>query len=280
MKFSLLVSTVGRRNELRRFFDSLLTQRYQNLEVILVDQNCDESLKSIVNDYQQKLQLIYVRSQLGLSRGRNIALQYATGDIIAFPDDDCWYYADTLNRIHNFFLNQPSYAGLVVSINDATCSKVEEWKKPDLHREMGRYDLLDKAPSITIFLRRQVVREVGEFDEALGVGSGTIFLSAEETDYLIRAVSGGWKLAYAPTIKVGHPRFPEGEQGIVKIGNYAVGTGYVLRKQSYPWWSLFYGIWFPIIKALVKIVLGHGTQSFRLYYAILKGRIKGWRVYS
>ena len=43
--------------------------------------------------------------------------------------------------------------------------------------------------SSAIFLRRELIAVVGAFDEALGVGSGTLWPAAEETDYLLRALA-------------------------------------------------------------------------------------------
>ena len=44
MKFSLIVPTINRAAETERLFQSLAVQRYQDLEVIVVDQNPDENL--------------------------------------------------------------------------------------------------------------------------------------------------------------------------------------------------------------------------------------------
>ena len=59
-----------------------------------------------------------------------------------------------------------------------------------------------------MFLRRELVERVGAFDEALGLGSGTRFASGEETDYLVRALRSGARLAYEPSLVITHPARP------------------------------------------------------------------------
>ena len=45
------------------------------------------------------LRLELVESARGLSRARNAGLRMIAGDIVSFPDDDCWYPPDLLQRV-------------------------------------------------------------------------------------------------------------------------------------------------------------------------------------
>src|SRR5262249_37052881 len=94
---SLVLCTLGRRPaQLERLLDSLESQPFRSFEIILVDQNPQANLDQIVRSRAARLTLRHVRSDRGLSLARNVGLRHATGDIIGFPDDDCWYLADTL----------------------------------------------------------------------------------------------------------------------------------------------------------------------------------------
>ena len=59
--------------------------------------------------------------------------------------------------------------------------------------------------SYAIFLRRDVVERVGAFDERLGLGSGSLWSSGEEIDYVVRAVRVGARVEYDPQLVVHHP---------------------------------------------------------------------------
>ncbi len=83
--------------ELERFMVHLSRQDYRNFELILIDQNQDDQVSKIILPYRQDFQIIYIHSQIcGASFARNLGLSKATGDIILFPDDDCWFPPELL----------------------------------------------------------------------------------------------------------------------------------------------------------------------------------------
>jgi glycosyltransferase involved in cell wall biosynthesis len=89
MKVSLILATVNRVNELEIFLKSLSNQTYQKFELILVDQNMDARLNEIVNKYRSTCKIKHIQAERGLSKARNVGFHHITGDIVAFPDDDC-----------------------------------------------------------------------------------------------------------------------------------------------------------------------------------------------
>src|SRR5258708_17990546 len=91
LNYTLIIATLGRATELETLFESLALQHYPGLDCIVVDQNPDDRLKEIIDRWQDAFCIRRLRSSPGLSQARNIGLQYATGDIVAYPDDDCWY---------------------------------------------------------------------------------------------------------------------------------------------------------------------------------------------
>ena len=115
MKFSLIVCTLGRYEELDQLFESLRKQTYSDFEVILVDQNDKDYLNEIINEYSNEFDIRHIFSEKGLSRARNIGLKYVSGQIVAFPDDDCWYPIDLLERVNNFFQDNKNPRNLVIS---------------------------------------------------------------------------------------------------------------------------------------------------------------------
>jgi glycosyltransferase involved in cell wall biosynthesis len=98
---SLLVATLGRVDELNRLLASLENQD-AGFEVLVVDQNPDDRLAPVLAAHS-RLAARHLRSERGLSRARNVGLRAAQGDLIAIPDDDCWYPAGLLARVEEWF---------------------------------------------------------------------------------------------------------------------------------------------------------------------------------
>jgi glycosyltransferase involved in cell wall biosynthesis len=100
---TLIVATVGRTQELSRLLESIAAQTLTSLELIIVDQNADDRVKKLLEDSVSSLLCIHVRSAKGLSRARNVGIDLASGRILCFPDDDCWYPGDFLLRVVQWF---------------------------------------------------------------------------------------------------------------------------------------------------------------------------------
>src|SRR5437899_3216197 len=109
--FDLVVATVDRTAELKRLLESLERQTHRGFRVLLVDQNEDDRLDDVLHDHGS-LDLVRLRSARGLSRARNAALGELRADVVAFPDDDCIYPDDLLERVAERFTDDPSLDGL------------------------------------------------------------------------------------------------------------------------------------------------------------------------
>ena len=64
----------------------------------------------IVKNYEEDFKIKYVRSdEKGLSLNRNRGLVLMEGEIVGFPDDDCEYQPDTLEKVVAFFERKKNY---------------------------------------------------------------------------------------------------------------------------------------------------------------------------
>lgn len=91
-KISVIVTAYNIEKLLPRCVDSLLTQTYEPLEIILVDDGSDDGTPSICDRYGEKYESIKVlhRENGGPSAARNSGLALADGDYIGYVDgDDC-----------------------------------------------------------------------------------------------------------------------------------------------------------------------------------------------
>jgi len=288
IRFSLVLATVGRTNELERFLSSLDSQSNRAFELVVVDQNKDQRLAPILEPYQKKLSILHCVSRSGLSRARNVGLEHATGSVVSFPDDDCWYPPDLLERVALFFCDHPEMAGLSGRLADRPRqvgeSCAEDQKNIGAPRFDRRAGLLDKANvwrrtcSVTLFLKSSVVGEVGEFDESLGLGAGTLWAGGEDIDYPLRALKAGFRIYYSPDLVVFHPTSPGHDPSeLADRGyRYGAGIGRVWRKNSYPVWLVVYHLSRPVGGALLNLVRGRLPEA-RYHLAAFRGRLRGWR---
>ena len=267
--FDLVVATVGRVEELGLLLASLESQTHGNLRVILADQNPDDRLDRVLGD--AALDVLRLSSEVGLSRGRNAALEHVVADIVAFPDDDCVYPEDLLERVAVRLGGEPGLDGLTGRAADQAGRWSASWK-PDA-ATLTDENLWNRAISFTIFLRRGVIERVGVFDEQLGLGSSEPWSSGEEIDYLIRAVRAGAWIEYDPSLVVQH----EVGRDDARIGRRdGASVGYLLRKHSYPARTVGRMLARPVGGALASLARLDPARA-RFHAATLRGRIAGYR---
>lgn len=116
---SVIIPTYKRTDMLSRALDSLLSQTYSNIEVILVNDNgrnkdYNNSLDTIVKKYLplfNKFKYIENDDNKGASESRNIGVESASGRFVTFLDDDDIYHPEKIFKQVKLF-NQSTLPNL------------------------------------------------------------------------------------------------------------------------------------------------------------------------
>lgn len=274
MKFSLIMATLGRYAEVERFLMFLDQQTYRNFELIIVDQNDGDRLVPLIKQYSSRISLIHLRSEKGLSVARNVGLRHISGDFVAFPDDDCWYDRMALEQVYKLFQQNPQYAGITGRAIDGEGQDAAG--KYD--KSSGLIDVINvwrRAISFTIFLRRQVCEDIGDFDEDMGAGAKTIYGSGEETDYVLRAIQKHI-VFYCATFTVNHPNplVHFSPQVISRGYRYGCGFGKVVRKHGYNSAFKLRVLIRPLLGMMLYISAFQPHKS-HYYWNTFRGRLRG-----
>lgn len=278
-RFSLVMPTLGRRKEVKIFIDSLVSQWYKNCELIVVDQNEDDFVEKLCNEYMEKIDIKYIRSSLkGLSKNRNIAMKYVTGDIVAFPDDDCEYSENLLHDINNLFNNEEVDIITFKSIDKET--KEESNNKWQVYNSnVNIHNIFKTAISYTMFIKIKDINDI-IFDEKMGVGS--YFGSAEESDLLSELLNKEYRVKYFSNLYAYHPIKEEVKD---RVFNYALGKGAFVNKElNYrsKYKFIFNSIEIMLVKPIGGIFLNMIKLDFeatKKYCNILTGRWVGFIKY-
>ncbi|MES2407836.1 MAG: glycosyltransferase family 2 protein [Pseudomonadota bacterium] len=276
MKFSLVMATLGRSVEIERLFNSLADQSYKNFEVIVVDQNEDDRVVKLVEQFRDRLEFVYLRSAKGLSRARNVGLQHVRGELVAFPDDDCWYKSDVLEFVVTQFQADPRLQGLTgCSVDGNGASSQGRWS--DRILTVDRYNVWKCATSYTIFLRAEAVARAGKFNEALGVGAGTRWGAGEEVNYLLRVIQAPMYVRYDPSLRIFHPEplTAMDEKAFSRARLYNRGFGRVLGLSGYPFYFVLYLIFRSVAGSFLSLVKMDYRRA-KYYWIAASQRFLGW----
>lgn len=277
---SIVCATLGERlPELRRLLESIAcrTGDWYAVEVVLVVQGSAERAEQVRQIVSEAPQVAMVRhiSRLGASGARNAGIAYSSGALLAFPDDDCWYPPETLERSVGLFATAPSMdilCGMQVT-SEGRPSMLRWRQRPAL---VNRFNIVRTVICSSMFVRRRVVDRVGGFAEDLGPGADTSFGAGEETDFVLRSLAEHFRVTYRPMLRVYQEdvRPTRSTSFQARRVAYGAGIGEVFRRHEYPGW---YSAYLVARKcALILLLLARGKiQPVGLETAWLRGFVTG-----
>ena len=276
--FSFVVSTLGRTQELLALLQSLERQSLRDFEVIVVDQNQDDRLVDCLKARQWPFPVTHVRSldRRGVCRGRNEGARLASGRILVFPDDDCWYPPWLLAKVEERFTSAKTD---VVSgrAADEGGRSINGRFDAESHR-IDRDNVWTTSIEWMIFIRRPVFEAVGGFDEAIGPGASTPWGANEGQDLILRAISAGFDCTFDPELFGFHAELDTSNPDAAmrqKARAYGRGMGFVMRRHGYGLASILYWLMRPAIGSLLYAGMGK-TPRVLYYWNVARGRLEGW----
>ncbi len=228
---SVVISTLGREPRLIQAVSSVLAQSHHNLELIIVDNDprLGVARLGLAEIHDPRLRIVE-QPVRGLSTARNVGVAAASGEIVAFLDDDAVADVDWLRQVAGPFQEHHGVScvtGLVLPAQIETRAQVwfEEFGAFDKGferlvwtlRESGRdavrgargqqdalfpYSAGIYGSGNNMAFRREVLLRLGGFDPALGAGTAT--RGGEDLDAFLRVILAGDTLIYNPSAMVRH----------------------------------------------------------------------------
>ncbi|MFI3836121.1 glycosyltransferase family 2 protein [Streptococcus equinus] len=101
-KVSIIVAIFNVEKYLVKCIESIISQDYKNLEIILVDDNSTDKSSDICEKYAQKdsrIKVFHHKKNTRQAGVRNTGLKHSTGDYIVFVDGDDWLAADCISYL-------------------------------------------------------------------------------------------------------------------------------------------------------------------------------------
>lgn len=198
-------------------------------ELVLVDNGSSDGTAKILGEFanQQKMRVVLVSEpRAGLSRARNAGINAASGDLIAFTDDDCYPAEDYIEAITQSFQDASVgfVGGRVLLFDPADLPITIQPLNQAVALPAGTYMQPGLIHGANFAFRREVLDRIGGFDPQLG--AGTLLMGAEDADILQRALSAGFCGLYSPAPLVLHHhrrQIAEDEQRILRA--YSISRG-------------------------------------------------------
>ncbi|TXE08459.1 glycosyltransferase family 2 protein [Gelidibacter salicanalis] len=275
MRFSIIIATLNRAEELLVMLKSLKQQQFNDFEVIVVDQNKENFLETTVLEFRPYMTIHHIRTLAkGVSYARNIGLKAAKGEIITFPDDDCEYPSDLLFLINDHFIAN-SEDGIVINTMDKNDGKaIANLASKEIAIE--RDNVLKTVIEAGIFIKSKLSQGVF-FNEDLGVGSPSGYWSDEGPDFVLKLLQKGAKMKFYPDFKMYHPNPVKvyNDKTSLRAYNYGKGRGYFLKINNFGIPQIGYYL-FLYSLGMAKGIVFFNQKMFEYFKNGFKGRYEGY----
>jgi len=174
-KVSVIIPTYNRADLLPRAIKSVLSQTFQDFELIIVDDGSTDNTKEIVKSFQNKderIKYVYQDNQ-GESGARNTGLRESQGEYIAFLDSDDEWLPEKLEKQLELFQHSDKKNLGFVSCN-ALIKEGDRAREYKIPRYRKNFEELLKGNFIcspsSVIIKNKVFNSVGGFDKKLKMG--------------------------------------------------------------------------------------------------------------
>jgi glycosyltransferase involved in cell wall biosynthesis len=273
VRASVVVATYNGSRTLKSCLESLGQLNYPDYEVIVVDDGSEDAVPEVVKDFPA---IRYVRqTHQGLSTARNTGIHAATGEVIAFTDDDCradedwlYYLVDDLLRGdfsgiggHNLLPLEDSNVAAAVLISPGGPAHV-----------MLTDRLAEHIPGCNMAYYKWALQQIGCFDH-------TYWKAGDDVDVCWRLQDSGLKIGFSHGGFVWHYRRSTVQAYLKQQAGYGEAEALLMAKHPEHFGSFGGGIWRGRIYAssysgvfLRRPVIYHGLFGSGLFQRLYSPR--------
>jgi glycosyltransferase involved in cell wall biosynthesis len=281
-RISLIVCTRNRGERLYPFLEciSRLESPPGGWEFVLVDNGSTDDTGAIIEAFARQAPVVVRRvfePTPGLACARNAGLAAASGEVLAFTDDDCYPQSDFLRAVSEAFRDRRTgFIGGRVLLHDPADARiaVKEVEEP-VEIAPHSYVRPGVIHGANMAVAREVVRTIGGFDPQLGAGSRCV--AGEDTEYLARASWAGWRGRYDPGPVVSHHHGrkpgPDAERHVLgyDYGRGAYYARFMLHRTA--WRTYLRQWWRHVMKSLRRARYGKLRREAIGAARYLRGRM-------
>ena len=198
-RISVVVCSYNGERTIRDCFEGLLKLEYPNFEVIVVDDGSTDATAAITQEYNFRLISTWNR---GLSNARNTGLEAATGEIVAYLDDDAYPDPHWLTYLAATFMST-IHAGVggpnIGPPGDGPIADcVANAPGNPLHVLISDQEA-EHIPGCNMAFRKACLEATGGFDARFRV-------AGDDVDVCWQLQQRGWTLGFSPAALVWHHR--------------------------------------------------------------------------
>ena len=230
MRYSVIIPVYNRPDEVDELLDSLTRQRFQDFEVLVVEDGSSVSCKSVVDKYAEKLTIHYFyKTNSGPGQTRNYGAERSHGEYLVVLDSDCVLPPGYLEAVEVELRKEPadafggpdraheSFTSVQKAINYAMTSFFTTGGIRGGKKKMDKF----YPRSFNMGIRREVYQALGGFSK---------MRFGEDIDFSIRIFKAGYRCRLFPEAWVWHKRRTDWRKFFKQVYNSGIARINLYKK--------------------------------------------------
>lgn len=182
---SIVIPTYKHAHFLSETLDSVAIQKYNNFEIVVVNDSSPDDVDSVINKYKNNLKIIYIKNNInkGLGAARNIGIKNSNGKYILPLDSDDAMGSSLWLKEATDLINENSIVSVCVQYCNKNLQKVNcFWRPTEPFSEVLKKNVV----CVASLFPKSMWEKIGGYDEKM--------TGFEDWEFWIRAYKNNYKL--------------------------------------------------------------------------------------
>ncbi|HSF19311.1 MAG TPA: glycosyltransferase [Vicinamibacteria bacterium] len=222
-RISVVVCSYNGGRTIRECCEGLRKLEYPNFEVIVIDDGSTDATAAIAREYGF---FVISTENRGLSNARNTGLAAASGEIVAYIDDDAYpdphwltYLAETFSTTSHVGVGGPN----ITPLDDGPIAQCVANSPGNPTHVLLTDEEAEHLPGCNMAFRKEALAAIGGFDPYFRV-------AGDDVDVCWRLRDRGWTLGFSPSAMVWHHRRGSVRAYLKQQRGYGRAEGLLERK--------------------------------------------------
>ncbi len=200
---TIIVPCFNAQNTIKETIESVLKQTYNNYEILIINDGSTDNSVEVCTNYthsDDRISIISINNQ-GVSVARNIGIQHAQGEYIAFLDSDDLWHPKKLEKQIEYLSDHPDVGVCFSKVEflSQAGQSLNQYSTVPAQGLVATGLLTENLTCTTsnILCRQQVIKDVGPFNTTMSF--------AEDQEWLLRvALMSTWRIMGLQEVYVGY----------------------------------------------------------------------------
>ena len=173
-KITVITACFNAAANIETCINSILSQNYKNIEIVIVDGLSTDNTMEIVNRYRDRIDVVISEIDTGIYDALNKGIKIATGDVISFLHSDDFFASNTvLAEVASIFSENKSVSsvfGDLQYVSSRDCNRViRHWKSSSFKIDALFWGWMPPHPSL--FVKKIWYEKISYFDTTLKISA-------------------------------------------------------------------------------------------------------------